>query len=561
MKRQDIMEQELIIRTENTERVIEKRLDGLTVSEPLSATPTTNASIINLMDNTDWNWSTLAVTTPGTLPGTAGDDNNRAYNWYRIERATALLVEDDAHGLKSSGHSLFAGETADTPRWSKTDGWAELGHAAGTEWDIYSPLPNNFAIPSMRLWVQMLVRLRTATPLASPLRFWWAIYDNTNTAPAPRIIQGSAFTLDGAPFGAAGATTRDYKLIVDVDNGDQVESTVKTVNNTSAVLSSANGIALSWPRFPGFTNVTIYVTEGGITSIAGFIGNGTASFNDTGQRFGTVPAFPSVVGTAPRAYAEANPFVPTLDWALWKFRIFVPQTYNFGLTTGKQMLRGGVIGATGEGHQLQIDRLGVSQGDGLWANSAHDQQITSAHSTSQTGSTQGPPSGGGDPGDGEGRPACSTLDTPIDVCNEDGSHPRKVELGTIDEDAVAAGTYLMNRHGFPTRVRRSRIAWSELILTIETANGAGRRCSPSDLWLTVDGPESGTAARRLNEGMEVLTRKNGSVQPSEIVRYSASTRGEEVCILETEGTDDDERVYWAGDAAAHNAKLLFPDQF
>jgi len=555
-KRQEIMEQELIIRTENTARQLRREI--ATAGEPATpVVPTSKASIINMMDNTDYAWSTLAYTTPGTLPGTAGDDNNRAYNWYRMERATALLVEDDAHSLKGVAHSLFGGETADTPRWEKTNGWAELGEAGGTAWDICSPIPNNFAIPGRRIWVQMLVRLRNATTLPGPLRFFWAVQDNTNTPPAPRIIQGTAFTLEGAAFGAPGATTRSYKLIVNADNGDQIESTVKTVNNTAAVLNSSNGVSLAWESFPGFTNVTIYVSEAGVVSIAGFIGNGTNAFNDTGQRFGTVPAFPSVGSSAPRAYAEADPFVPTLDWIVWTFRIFVPLTYNFSLTTGRQWLRGGVLGAMGEGHQLQIDRIGFSEGDGLWAMSARDSLVTSPHSTSQTSSTQGPITGGGDPGDGEGRPACSTLDTPIDICDEDGGNARKVELGDIDEDAVAAGTYLLNRHGYPTRVRRSRIAWSELILSIQTANGAGRRCSPSDLWLVHNGSPAGTAARRLCEGIEVLTRKNGSIQPSEIVRYSASSRGEEVQILETEGTHDDERIYWAGDAGAHNAKIFF----
>jgi len=553
------MEQELILRTESTERALRGDLERLGIEIPKPSVPTNEASIVNLLDNSDYNWSTLAYLTPGTLPGTAGDDNQRAYNWYRSLRSDALLVEDDAHSLKGPAHSLFGGETADTPRWDRTNGWAELGETGATPWDIACPLPNNFATPGMRFRLQMLVRLRTATAIPGSLKFFWLLQDNT--AATPTTIKGSAFTLEGATFGAAGATTRSYKLIVDTDYGGQVESTVKTINNTPAVLVPGNGVALTWPRYPGFTNVTIYVTEGGASFIAGIIGNGANAFNDVGQRLGAVGAVPTVTTTQAQAYAETPTFTPTLDWLLWKFSIIAPQTYNFSLTTGKQWLRGGLIGLTGDPHQLQIDRIGVSLGDGLWAQSARDTTVVSPPSTSQTSSTQGPPSGGGTPpDDGEGRVACSTLDTPIDICDEDGENQRKVELGEVDEEAVARGVWLVGKYDQPIRVKHAKVGWSELILTIKTNNGAGRRCSPSDLWLQPDGPASGTMAKRLCEGVEVLTRINGTTRADEIVQCSASTRGEEVGILETYGATDDERVYWAGDAGAHNAKNLFLPQ-
>nr|AUN37441.1 hypothetical protein [uncultured bacterium] len=557
MKKQELMEQELIQRTESTGRQLRADIEQLGLAIPRIEPPKNEAAIVNLIDDGDYSWSTLAYTTPGTTPGTAGDDNQRAYNWYREQRATVVLATDNAHGLKSAAHSLFGAETDDTPRWDKTNGWAELGETGATPWDVIAPLPNNFATPGMRLRVQMITRLRTSTTLPGPLQFFWLIQDNTVANPG--VLKGTAFVLDGAAFGTLGATSRSYKLIVDHDNGDQIESTIKTIANTPAVLSAMNGVALTWPRYPGFTKVTIYVQEGGVTSIAGFIGNGTNAFNDSGQRFGTVSGFPTATATQPRAYAEANPFVPTIDWQLWVFFIFVPQTYNFSLTTAQQMLRGGVIGPMGEGHQLQIDRIGVSTGDGVWSPSAHDSAVTSSPSTSQTSSQQGPPSSGsGDtaPSDGQGRLACSTLDTPIDICDEDGSNERKVELGEIDEKAVARGTWLVGKYDQPVKVKGVKIGWSELILTIQTENGAGRRCSPSDLWLLNNGPAAGIAARRLCEGMEVMTRRQNAVHASRIVKYSVSTQGEEIAILETHGETDDERIYWAGDAAAHNAKLL-----
>jgi hypothetical protein len=399
----------------------------------------------------------------------------------------------------------------------------------------------------------MLFRLRTATALPAPIQFFWSLWDNTNTAPAPRIIQGSAFTLTGATYGPLGATTRNYKLIIDTDQGGQVESNVLPINNAPAVLTADNGVTLTWPRYPGFTKVTIYVTVGGASFIVGIIGNGAAAFVDTGQVVAPVAVVPSVTDTVAKAYAVALNFTPSIDWQLCNFSIFAPQTYNASLTTDKQWLRGGVLGLMGDPHQLQIDRIGLSTGNGVWDPSAHDKSVKSGPSTSVTSSTQGPPSAGPLPDDGEGNVACSTLDTLLDVCERDGSNERKVELGEIDDEAIERGLYLVStRRKRPNRVRRQRTAWSEAIYTIKTKNGAGRRCSPSDLWLTVNGSAEGTSARRLCEGTEVWTRKDGSVQASEITLYSVSVRGENVRILETDG----DRTYWAGDAGAHNAKRL-----
>lgn len=559
MKQTHRLEQELVLRIDSQIRELQLALRRAGVTLPGVPEALNTAAINNLLDNGDFNWSQDAYLNVGITPGTAGDLNNRAYNWYRIQRATALLVEDDAHGLKGPAHSLFGGESADTPRWSKTDGWAELGETGGTAWDICCPLPNNFVTPGMRFRLQMLARLGTATPLPGPLRFFWYLQDNTNSAPAPIIIRGSAFTLDGVTYGPLGATTRTYKLIVDTDYGNQVESTVKVVNNAPAVLSPSNGVALSWPRYPGFTRVSIYVTVGGASFLVGIIGNGANAFNDVGQTLGPVAAVPTITDTQAEAYAEARNFLPTEEWALWKFSIIAPQTYDASLTTGKQWLRGGVIGLMGDPRQLQVDRIGLSTGDGVWSLSDHDKSAKSLPSTAQVGSTQGPPAGGGPPpGDGEGErfPSCSTLETLIDICDEDGGSERKVALGDIDEAAVKKGTFVVSGNEIPSRVTNCRIGFTEMVITIETENGARRRCSPSDLWIEHVGPLSGTAARRLCEGMAVLTRINGSIQPSKIVRYSTSIQGEEVRILSTDGERDSDHIYWAGSAGAHNVKLL-----
>lgn len=548
-------------RTDSQVRELREDMDRLELgTTDVIPSPPSDGSIDNLIDDGDYSYSHAAYTTAGVTPGAAGDDNNRAFNWYRIERATPLMVEDNVHALKGPAHSLFGAETADTPRWDKANGWAELGETGGTAWDICCPLPHNFVIPGWRYNLQMLCRLRTSTALPGAIQLAWAFHDNTNTPPAPRVIQGAPLTLSGGVFGGTGATTRQYKLIIDTDQGGQVESDILTINNAPAVLSATNGVNLSWLQIPGFTRVTIYVTVAGATFIAGFVGNGAGAFQDTGQNFGAVlGGFPSVTDTVAKAYAVARNFAPTTEWQRADFTIFVPQNYNASLTTGRQWLRGSVIGLMGDPHQLQIDRIGVSTGTGVWSPSARDKIVTSLPSTTMTSSQQQPPgSGFSPPGDGEGRIACSTFDTPIDVCDHDGKNPRKVDLGEIDDEAIARGIYLVSaKNKRPNRVTKQRTAFAKVIVTIKTKNGSGRRCSESDLWLLVNGPEAGTPARRLSKGVEVWTRQNGSVKPSEITVYSKSRKGEQVRILETDG----DRTYWAGDAGAHNAKLESPNIF
>lgn len=545
MRKQLLESQRLEVIARQGDEMLRGELDALGDRIPEIPPPSTSASISNLIDNSDFSWSDDAYRNPAITPATAGNPNNRAYNWFWSLRSTALLVANDAQSLKGPLHG--APDAAGIPKWNKINGWAELGDTSGaTPWDIACQLPNNFVTPSMRFYIQMLVRLGSAAVLPGTVKFFWEFWDNTNTAPLPAVIKGAAFDVTANTFGPVGATTRDYQLIVQTDYGDQVASNVETVLDAPASLTPTNGVALSWPRYPGFTQVSIYVTVGGNSSLVGIVGDGSGAFNDVGQPLRPVDSIPSVAGTEPRAYAQTRVFVPSLGWAEYDFAIGVPATYDFSKTTGKQWLRGGIIGNMGANNQLQIDRIGISTGFGLWNISANDRNAASLPSTTQTGSDQGPPSGGGGPpGDNDGGPRCSTLETSVQVCDKDGRGVRSIRLKHVRE-----GMYLKGLNGHPNKVTQIRPAWSDSILTIATANGARRRCSPSDRWLIENGDPAGTPARELCEGMRVVTRKNGSIQASEIMQYSVSVRPEEVIQVSTNG----DHIYFAGDAAAHNVK-------
>lgn len=543
MKKQQLMENELQILANQGDRALSDRIDIVEGSIPVVTPPDTSASISNLIDNSDYSFSDAAFTTAAVTPATAGDSNMRAYNWFRMQRATALLVADDARSLKSSGHSLFGGETADTPIWNKTDGWAELGETGATPWDIVCPLPNNFVTPGMRFYLQMLVRLRTSTALPGEINFFWEFFDNTNTAPLPDIIKGGTFTVTLATFGTAGATTRTYKLIVDTDAGDQVQTAATAIATANAAMSPTNGVRISWPAYPGFTTVSIYVTVGANSWLVGVVGDGSSSFLDTGQTLRSVTTVPTATGTVPRSYAQtrAGTFVPTLSWALYEFTIVIPSTYDFSKTTGKQWLRGGVIGLMGDSRQLQIDRIGIATGIGKWSISEGDRKALSLPSTSQTGSTQGPPAGGGGAPDGEGGPTCAVLCTPylvVDANNANECH--------IDLESIHKGMYVRGMNGKANRVLDVKRDYAKVTVEVRAANGHGRRCSLSDRWITSPEDKDGTPICELNIGDTVMTVDG----PSKIVKYCVLP-GADVGIVSTTG----DHIMCGGGAWQHNRKI------
>lgn len=542
MRKQLLESQRLEVIARQGDEKLQTEIDSVAGRIPEIPPPSTSASISNLIDNSDYSWSDDAYRNPAITPATAGNPNNRAYNWFWSLRSTALLVANDAQSLKGPLHG--APDAAGIPKWNKINGWAELGDTSGaTPWDIACQLPNNFVTPSMRFYIQMLVRLGSAAVLPGSVKFFWEFWDNTNTAPLPAVIKGTAFDLTAVTFGPVGATTRDYQLIVQTDYGDQVASNVETVVNAPASLTPTNGVALSWPRYPGFTQVSIYVTVGGNSSLVGIVGDGSGAFNDVGQPLRPVDSIPSVAGTEPRAYAQTRVFVPSLDWAEYDFAIGVPATYDFSKTTGKQWLRGGIIGNMGANNQLQIDRIGISTGFGLWNISANDRNAASLPSTTQTGSDQGPSSGaGGPPSSGDGGPRCAVLCTPYKIVDADNTNERYLDLKDVRK-----GMFVRGMNGQPNKVTQVRRGYAKITVDVRAANGMGRRCSLSDRWITSLDDIDGTPISDLNIGDIVLTVDG----PSPIVRYCLLP-GADVGILSTDG----DHVMDACGAYQHNVKQV-----
>lgn len=540
--------------------VIQNSLDAQAIQ--IQAAAPLPPGIVNLIDDTDFSWSLNAATIPNTTPSSAGDGNYEAWKWYRQDKTLDLLVEDAAHSLKSSGESTFAaneGANTDIPRWDRTNGWAEIGSVGATNYDMAAPLVGNLITASQRIFFQVLASLRTSTVWPDGVGMFAGIYDNTNSADGKKFLTGTAFSLTGSPYGTAGSTTDQYKLIAVTDYGAEIESAVLTITTSNATLTAAHGNALSWATIQGVVRYDVYRKRAGTTYLIFQVLDGATSYNDDGQTLKTVSDFPVPGTTKGTARAVTPVFLPTSSWRVFDLSILVPPGYDYSKTTDRQWLRFGLEGATTDPRQLLVDRIGLSHAWGSWTYSSTDQGLTQATlgnspTIGPTSSSQGPstPAGGGPPDDGSGGERCSTLETPITICDRDARHEQTLPAGIV-RDRFERGDqlFMVGSTGRANRVIRALPGWSDLIVNIKTENGAGRRCSPSDRWVTgMNDLGKGTPARQLCEGMPVLTRKKKRLCASPIVSYSYEP-AEETVIFEIAN----DHIYMAGDALAHNAKI------
>src|SRR5438132_8338802 len=88
-----------------------RRLQNGEIQIPVPTPATQNfAGGTNDFPNGDISFSLAAVTVQGTLPATAGDNNQEAYQLYRQKQADNITIDatPSAHALKAVGHSLYA---------------------------------------------------------------------------------------------------------------------------------------------------------------------------------------------------------------------------------------------------------------------------------------------------------------------------------------------------------------------------------------------------------------------------------------------------------------------
>lgn len=476
--------QTLVQMFEKKFQTFERTLKLLSISTATPATTTVLASIQNLIDNGEIEWSADAYVNNPLLGGDIGFE---AYHWFRQTTATTALAETAANALKFTGHSLYAaneGANGDIPRWARVEGWAEVGSTGGTNYDIACPLPVNFVRSGMSFIIQFICKLRTATVLPVGLEMAAMFWDNT--VGQQKIIEGSAFALSYTIGGAVGATALEYKIVGRTDYGEEIESNVLSVTDAPATLTPSNYVALSWVGAAGYIDFDIYKKVGATYYLQYTVANGGTSYRDQGDApLATVGGYPSVSITRARAYTETQGFAPSFSaWERTDIVIRTPATYDTSLTTGKQWLRLRITGAPTDARQFLIDRIGVSTGYGGWARSANDLRAANIPSTTATVSEQG--------------------DIGIHVCPGVGMELDGIDNKILTED-VRRGDKLKSRDGQTVEVTRVRFVWCDKMVRVTTDGGKTFECSKTHHLIRGNADTRGLAVSRMEKGRTVQT--------------------------------------------------------
>lgn len=407
------------------------------------------------------------------------------------------LAETAANALKAVGHSLYAAnEGANTiiPRWDRTNGWGELGSTGGEAYDIACPLPVNFIRAGVRYYFRVLVTQRSGTTATTAARVSVGIWDET--AGRKRFLEGSNLALSVTPVGTAGATTYDYRVLADLDDGTTLMSDVTTIANGNATLSASNYNRLTWQNSTGILRLRIYRSTGGVIKRVFTVTNGANDYNDYGTDEGETPvAMPTAPEQRPIAYVVSPQF--TLQgngtWLSFLIALDIPATYDSSTTTGKQWLRFTVEGTETDARAFLFDRVMLSTDNGGWQRSARDLNKISSQTP-----TSVPTSDGGQGGGGIDR--CFVLSTPVTLCDEDGQNMRKLPIGEVERgDFVYSGGRRVNR------VVRIRDSISKTVISIRMSNGVEFECSPSERFITSRADREGTRLDDLTAGDEILS--------------------------------------------------------
>lgn len=562
METASIRDQQLIMRLEELRQETDAQIEALQTASDraanLLATGNENpVAIVNLIDGSDYDWSTDRFLNNPVL---GGDIDFQAYLWFRQLTSATLLVEDAAHALKFAGHSLYAaneGADGDIPRWDRASGWPEIGAVGANQYDIACPLPENFIQPGRgNIYGQFQATRRTANALPAGLRVYAGFWDNT--VGQQKWIEGGNTTLNAVRVGAAGAISRQFKVIGRTDYGAEVESNVVTIPDSVTPLSTTNYVRLVLEGAAGFIQFDIYELVGGVCSRIGQVFNSiNLSYNhyDIAPKANVGAAFPVVTLTKPRAYAEVSDFTVTnAGWILFDFTIPIPSTYDTNPTTGKQWFRWGLTLPTADPRQVLIDKVGLSFGFGTWAASAR-RPANQVASTALAGSGQNPTGGGGPPGPGDGGPRCWVLDgcqiNCLEGSKEHIKHFDQLKLGQrLVSDSVRSNVLLSTaRH---TVDSHADAPITDQVFLIETANGLSHPFTGTHRLRRNGEDTNGTAVVKLAKGDTLITRPDRIPEESTITKHELLIGRFEVgSVGLTPG-----HWFWVNRFGSHNAKML-----
>ncbi len=432
------------------------------------------------------------------------------------------LAENSTNAVKASGHSTFAaneGANDIIPRWDKTNGWLEIGSDNDDRFDLACPLALNYVRPGLIYYFRCIVKLRSGASTGSDIRLSAGIWDATSAQ--KRFLESSNMDLSVTPVGTTGATTYKYVVLGDLDDGTTVISDVVTITNGNASLSTSNYNRLVWENATGIIRFRIYREVGGVVKRIFTITNGGHDYNDYGTDEGETPvALPTAGTTRPIAYKVSSAFNPSADgWASVNVQLEIPASYDTANTTGKQWLRVAVEGTCGSERMVLIDRIMLSTSNGGWQRSARDlAKIANQNPSSlPSGSDQGTTGIG---------PRCFPADTPIFICDYDGSNIREINIGDAKR-----GMLVLSGSMRPNMIKKVRPGRTTEMVSCVLSNGISFRCTPSERFITSRADVKGTRIDRLTLGDEILCWNNGRVEKATIEQMTLSETDEEVFTL------------------------------
>lgn len=341
----------------------QKLIDGSIVIPQQGATQFVFAGGVSHCPNSDFSYSKAAAEVSGTLPGTAGDDNQECWRWFRVQQDQDI---SKGRPLRAVDHGSYAGDEGGDPQlpdWDRVNGWPRFG-STGTLYDLAAKLKSNVINASQKWYVLFKCAALDAAIVPADVQIYAGIW--VKTASYEGWITGDNFVIEAEVKGVPGTNNSDYRVVAKTDSGLSMLSAIVNVPNAPDVLSGgANGNYVQ-VRFgsagAGFIEFTTYRLRDGVYKELFTVRNtNDFQYNDIGDTRTEKPAegWPAVSDTAPLAKAQTTSLriaAVNLIWALNQMSFQVPPTFDFS-TVVDMYLRIGISAPTGVDRHIAIDQI------------------------------------------------------------------------------------------------------------------------------------------------------------------------------------------------------------
>lgn len=497
---------------------------GIIVIPTADANPTVTAGGVNYCPNSDLKYSKLAVTTPGTTPTDAGDENHECYRFYRQEDGDPVDTADPRDTLKAVDHSEYAGfegTDAAIPIWDRVNGQIKFGASAAPLWDVAVQLYNNECKPGDRWYASFVLGALAADLVPADLEMYCGIW--IKTASYEGWAEGGNFLVSYSIVGVKGTQELNYLVVAKTDSGDTLYSQIVNVTDAPNVIDGANFPRLSYGSASGggFIQFEIYrekVASGTFARIADIRNTNQILFDDIPNANTEVPvqSFPVAVQENTRAYASSRGLdVGTVDGNLLTnaFSINIPVDYNISETLPySQFFRFGFLRPCAVDRHIRLDKIYLGPTYNQWSDSPFDPKDV-LPSTTQTGGT--PVTGGGPPPDpGTGGGVCILTSVPVLRLDFD----KNLEFAAYQD--IRIGDPLEIGREKPNVVLKKRIGKTRLVYKMEFTNGVTVFCNKAHGFCLDKFKKRAKSAEMLKTGNKVWAWNKGKEGITRVKRIS-----------------------------------------